>query len=373
MTLPPYEYIDTPGAWRQCLTRLRKESRLAVDVEANSLYAYRERVCLFQVSIPDHDYIIDPLAELDLAPLGKLIANPAVQKVFHCCEYDLMLLNAEYGWRIRNLFDTMWAGRLLGHTHMGLAAFLKAHFDVDLSKRHQKANWGRRPLPEKLLAYAQKDTHYLLDLCDELEAQLEIAGLREEAQDIFDCECVARTPDRAFRPDGFWSIRGVRGLNSRERAIFKELYVARDREARRRDWPPFKVMSNEAMLTLAREAPTHFNDVKQVRGISKRLSSQFGTRLLKAIARGKKARPPKEPPKPPRQRRDVSARYKALFAWRKAVAEERGVESDVIMSRETLWEIARLNPKTPADLKALNSLGPYRRKRYADAVLEALR
>ncbi|MCA9875056.1 MAG: ribonuclease D, partial [Anaerolineales bacterium] len=156
--LPPHHLITTQTDWQDCLAALKQEPRIAIDLEANSMYAYRERVCLIQISIPSQDYIIDPVAKVDLSGLGELLADTAVEKVFHAAEYDLILLKREYEWELNNLFDTMWAARILGYKQYGLASLLKKIFDLKLDKQYQKSNWCRRPLSPAQLTYAQLDT-----------------------------------------------------------------------------------------------------------------------------------------------------------------------------------------------------------------------
>ena len=373
MTLPPYELIETAHDWRVCLKRLRAEPCIAVDLEANSLYAYREVICLLQISIPGHDFIIDTLAGFPLEGMGKLLADPCVEKIFHASDYDLMLLQCHYGWRVRNLFDTMWAARILGYKNMGLAWFLRDFYGIEVSKRHQKANWGERPLPEALLAYAQSDTHYLSLLRADLAAKLEQAGCMEEAREIFANACRNTVPDRDFDPDTFWSIRGTQDLSPRQRAVLKALYVFRDKEARRRNAPPFKVCGNEVLMVLARQQPRDFTQLRRIKGLPKRLSARLSERFLEAIREGRKAAPPSRPPSRPRNAPGISGRYKQLFAWRKAVAGKRGVETDVIITRETMWDIARRNPKTREELAGVPTLGPCRLAMYVQDLLRVLR
>ena len=83
MNLPPYQYIANQSDWQKCVTALRQHHSLAIDLEANSLYAYQEQVCLIQITIPGQDYIIDPIAGLDLALLGEIIQDPTIEKIFH--------------------------------------------------------------------------------------------------------------------------------------------------------------------------------------------------------------------------------------------------------------------------------------------------
>jgi ribonuclease D len=372
VNLPPYELIATEAGWERCLRVLRKAPRVAVDVEANSLFAYREAVCLIQISVKAHDYIIDPLADFSIAELGSLFADAAVEKVFHASDYDLMLLKREYDWEVTPLFDTMWAGRILGYGQMGLASFLEKHFDVTLSKKHQKADWGKRPISEERLQYAQLDTHYLLPLRDELEAELRKTGRLEEAREIFENECRPREPVQNHDPGDIWSLRGVRKLRSRQRAILQALCVMRDAEAQRRDVPHFKVLSNHCLMHLAQHPPSRIEELREVRGISRKVADRMGRKIVQAIREGRQNSAPEPPKPPPRQDQAVIDRYKALLAWRKQWARVRKVESDVIMTRETLWDIAERNPKTPDDLAQVVTLGPLRRAMYAETILREL-
>jgi len=132
--------ITTPSDWKSCLARLEGEPRLAVDLESNSLFAYRERVCLIQISVPEQDYIIDPLSGLDFSGLGALFQSHDTEKVFHAAEYDLILMKREYGWDLANIFDTMWAARILGYARIGLASILESQYGLKLNKKYQKAD-----------------------------------------------------------------------------------------------------------------------------------------------------------------------------------------------------------------------------------------
>lgn len=370
--LPPYEWIGTAESWASCLTVLRKASRLAIDIESNSLHAYREEVCLIQISAEGHDYIIDPLAGLQLEPLGKILANRKVEKVFHACEYDMILLKRQYDWDAHHVFDTMWAARILGYAHMGLAWFLQTFYEVQQLKRFQKTDWRRRPLTADQLVYAQADTHYLLRLRDDLEGLLKEKGRFEEALEIFGEVEHVRVPDRDFDPDGFWYIRGARDLPPHGLAILRELYLWRDSEAHRRDRPPFKIIGNEALLRLAAAQPTTAEALRKLEGFPQTLAARYETKLLDAVATGLKASPPRPPTAPSRQPQNVLERYERLQQWRKSRARARGVESDVILSRDSMWVIAQRNPRTMEDLAGLAALGPHRLKMYGEAILAEL-
>lgn len=336
------------------------------------MFAYGERACLIQVSTATQDIIIDPLADLDLLELGRLISEPSVEKVLHAAEYDLILLRRDYGWHLHNLFDTMWAARILGYAQIGLASLLERFFGVSLSKRYQKADWCRRPLSADELAYAQKDTHYLLALRDRLAAELHEHGHDEEAEEIFREQTRVRLPDNGFDPDGFWYLNGVFDMSSRGQAALRGLYLFRDREARRRDVPHFKVMSDKTLLEIASALPDGWDALDTLHTLSPGQRARYGRRILELVAQSSDAAPPQPPQRAPRPPDAVLNRYERLHTWRKHRAQRRGVESDVIMSREALWAIAQANPHTVDDLIALNVLGPWRLRTYGEEVLHLL-
>jgi ribonuclease D len=164
-TKPPV-FITHSAQLDTLLRQLRHHDSVAVDTESDSLYAYREKVCLIQLSIPGADFLIDPLASIDLRPLAPLMAEEKIQKVFHASEYDVMCLRRDFGFAFHNLFDTMWAARILGWKRVGLGDILQEQFNITLDKKWQRHNWGKRPIEPAALAYAQFDTHYLLSLRD---------------------------------------------------------------------------------------------------------------------------------------------------------------------------------------------------------------
>lgn len=372
--LPSFELITASHKWRDCLNRLRSEPRLAIDLEANSMFAYRESVCLIQISIPAQDYIVDPTVNLDISGLGQLIADRLVEKIFHAAEYDLILLKRQYGWELNNLFDTMWAARILGYQRFGLASLLDQFFDVRLNKRYQKSNWCKRPLAPAQLAYAQHDTHFLFDLRDRLAQEIEAQGFGEEAAELFAEQTEIELNDNSFDPDSFWSINGTRDLTRRQQAILKELHIYRDKEARRRDRPLFKIFNDKTMIALAKKAPRSRDQLAEVHGMTRGQLRRYGQQLLHVIAEGTEAPLPVYPRHKHRRPPEVTVvRYEKLHQWRKERAQARGVESDVILSRDALWEIASTNPQSKDELDQLSSIGSYRCVTYGDEILQVLR
>lgn len=369
--LPPPRFIETAAALRRLAQTLAGEPVLAVDTEANSLFVYRERVCLLQLSTPQEDILVDPLAAHDLAPLGPLFANPAQLKIFHAAEYDLLGLRRDFGFTFANLFDTMVAARTLGWPQTGLAPLLETHFGVLVNKKHQRANWGRRPLTPDMLEYARHDTRHLFALRAKLEAELTAAGRLEEAREEFERLTRLRPTPAAPDPEAFWRVTGARDLTPQQASLLRELFTYRENLAQRADVPPFKIMGDATLLELAQRAPASLLDLEPIPGMTEGQIRRYGAGVLAAIRRGQAAAPARRP-RPASEPDEVRERYDRLRNWRKQKAQARGVESDVILPREALWELARRVPRAPEDLLQLEHLGPWRRQTYGAELLTLL-
>ncbi len=371
-SFPPAALITSAAGLRDLAAALAHEPLLAVDTESNSLHAYREQVCLIQLSTRSADYIVDALALADLSPLAALFADPAVEKVFHAAEYDIICLKRDYGFTFVNLFDTMVAARICGAQAFSLGSLVAARLGVTLDKGHQLDDWGQRPLPAARLRYAQHDTHYLPALRDVMQAELEAAGLMDEARELFADVCATAVPDTSFDPDGYWRIGRPQHLAPHELAILRELYLLREELARQRNQPPFKVVSNDVMVTLARTAPRTQAELEQVKGISARQAARDGRRLLAAVAAGVAAPPPRRPEREAQAPPEVLERYQALREWRRDRANARGVESDIILPKDTMWALAQRAPAGLDEMYGIAGLGPWRLSHYGAELLRVL-
>ena len=362
--LPPPIIIATRADLLKLVESLSGQPRIACDTESNSLHAYRGRTCLIQFSTPAADYLVDPLGIDDISALAAIFADPAIEKIFHAAEYDLICLKRDFDFDVIPIFDTMAAARVCGYERIGLSNMLGDLLGIKHSKRHQTADWARRPLTESQLHYAQMDTHYLLRLRDLLHIELERAGRLEEAREYFADFADFQVKADEFDPDGFWDLFRPDSLNPRQIAILRELYILRDELARENDTPTHLLISNKALLTLTKSAPVQHKQLFGISGLPAWLARQNGRDLIEAIAHGAASRPPTARARQKPIPQAIVDRYTALHAWRKCVAIERGVESDVIISRGALWAIAHRNPASIDDLRAIRGLGPWRRKTY---------
>src|SRR6266850_347569 len=237
------------------LADLDRATEIAVDTEGDSFFSYPEKVCLIQVTALERDWLVDPLAGLDLSGLGRLMADPGRLKIFHDGEYDVLSLKRDYGFQFKNLFDTRVAAAALGAQNPGLASVLEERFGIRLDKSMQRSEWSRRPLSAQQIRYAQLDTHFLVPLMREQRRELEERGKMM----IVDGECRRlerlEPPENTFDPDEFVRLKGARELAPLERQALRELFILRERLSRELGRPPFKVIGNESLLAIAMGMP----------------------------------------------------------------------------------------------------------------------
>lgn len=370
----PFAWVATVDAFHAMIASLAPVSRVAVDIEADSLYHYFEKVCLIQFSTDRDTFVLDPLAVKDLSALGPIMADPGIEKVFHAAGYDLFSLRRDYNFAFKNLFDTHIAAQLLGHEQLGLDALLEKLLGIAHSKRRQRDDWSRRPLSSEQLEYAAMDTHHLLSLRDRLEEQICDKGRQDWLAEEFASLANAEIPEREFDPRGFSLIKGSRDLSPQQLVVLRALYLLRDRYAREMDVPPFKVMNNSILLDLAHSPPPSPRGLFQRRGISFRVARRFGGEIFRTIerARGEDlsvlAMPARNPGKP--LSREAKARLEQLKRWRKARAEELQLHVGVIFPG-TMLEALAASP--PTDLKALEAVAGMRRWRAREFGPEILR
>jgi ribonuclease D len=367
--LSPPVWVATQTELRALVKDLSKQSSVAVDTESNSLHAYHEQVCLIQFSTADTDYLVDPLALGDLTLLGEIFASSKIEKIFHAAEYDLICLKRDFDFSIANIFDTRWAVRVLGYPKDGLDGLLAEKFDVQVNKKYQKADWGKRPLSAEQINYARLDTHYLLPLKDMLQAELEEKGMLQLACEDFERACDVEIP--TAKPVLWERMANNHGFTPRELTILKEVYECRERIAEDLDRPTFKVIGDKQLFDIARMPPQYLDELFGL-GLSNRQVVRWGKAVLQAVEKGQKA-PLVKPQQPERPDEAFLFRLDALKTWRKNAARKMHVESDVILPRQLMELIAERAPRGIPELSELLSDSPWRMARFGPQILKVVK
>ena len=370
-----FEYLDTVPAVETFTTEIAHVTELALDTEGASFHRFVDRIYLLQLSTRDRHAVIDPLPIGAPAGLGRLLESSSVEVVFHDADYDLRLLQQDYGWQITNIFDTRIAAQLLGYTAFGLAALLDRFFDVKLDKKHQRADWSMRPLTTDMLDYAAQDTRFLLALKDHMSAELTSMGRREWAREEFALLEGTRWADE--EPGmSFLKLKGARDLHRRELAVLRELVPWRDAVARQLDRATFRVLGNEQLLDIARSQPVSRDALGKIKGMPRGVLEQRGGELLDAVQRAL-ALAESDLPKFPRAARwdrdpEFDARTSALKTARDAAAKRLALDPGVLCSRDRMEAVARRNPASIEELAEVAELRTWQKTELGEAFVAAL-
>jgi ribonuclease D len=378
---PPtdYHFIDNSTDLEQFAKQLKGSPCLAVDLEADSMFHFQERVCLIQIATADQSVVIDPIECKDLSVLKPVFRDPAVCKIFHGADYDVRSLFRDFEIEVHNLFDTQLASMYMGYHETGLDAVLQRRFSVKLDKRYQKKDWSQRPLPTEMVDYAAADVAYLIPLKEQLEAEL-IA--KERLGWVLE-ECTLLSQVRSSNNDGqplYLRFKGAGRLSPRNLAVLEHLLAYRQKTAKRKDRPLFKILSNTTLLKIAGGLPTTSEALDRIKAISPKQKQMYARGLVSAVNKGLEV-PDEELPvyprrKPPRMPRMAPERIKLLKGWRDNMAVRLDLDPALLLTKALISSIAVSNP---ADFAALVRVPDIRRwqceafGREIIAVLDCLR
>ena len=348
----PIKLLTTSGEVSDLARILSRERFIAIDTESNSRHRYPERVCLVQVATNTKVYLIDTLAVDDMKPIGEVLSDETLVKVIQGADYDIRCLDREWRFRVRNLFDTSIAAHFVGMRQTGLAALTEALLGVHIPKdtHIQKSDWSHRPLSQDALNYAAMDVWYLLSLQKALESRLRTLSrspwVSEECARLEGIRYVAPDPETAFL-----SLKGSRSLNGQEKAILKRLFMLRETEARRRNRPPYYVLSHETLVHLASNPSA---DLAQLPSLRKQVDSRFGRLLRESLHRGLAEPPIKTPMRhsiPPVTPIEIE-RLRILKKWRMNLGSHLSIDPALVWPVVSLERLARAPRTLGAELQS---------------------
>ena len=373
-----YAFVNNQKDFNALCSSIAAHPYLSIDTESNSLFAYRERLCVLQISTESINAVVDMLA-VDLKPVLPIFADPKVEKIFHSADSDIRVLKSAAKCRFVNIFDVMIGSKYLGVQRCGLDSLVNHYFGIVMDKKYQKADWGKRPLTKPMLDYAAGDTIYLKRLRDVIRKELLQQGKIDEAMEHFaHIAEVVPQPHPLFDKDEYQNIHGARKLNGLGLAVLRELYIAREEAAIRKDMPPFKILSQDYMLRLSAAPTEALENLASFRGSSDYVLNNYGEWIRAAIRKGIECR--KKPVLKPLGREDrygkmesVRVRFLAMKKWRKEIAGKRGMLPETVLENTLLEKLAFAQPRTMDDLKKIKGLSPEKLISYGKELLEFFR
>ncbi len=372
---PSYHLIRTPAELQAFVDRISREKILAVDLEADSMFHYQEKVCLVQMAGNGENVVIDPLEVNDLSPLVPIFKDPAICKVFHGSDYDVRSLYRDFSIEINNLFDTQLASMFLGEQETSLGAVVNNRFGVQLDKRYQKKDWSQRPLPDGMIEYAASDVFHLIPLArllmDELEAKGRLAWVKEECDYLSE----VRPMENGSEPL-FLRFRGAGRLPRRNLAVLEGLLQFRRDLAIKKDRPLFKVFSNTALLKIATEMTDTPQAMEAARCLSAKQIRIYGKSLANIVKKASALAATDLPTYPRKRRPSVSTkvpeRVKAIKVWRDQLAERLGLDPSLLFNKALMTAIAVDKPSDIQGLHTVDGIHNWQVKAFGQAFLKVI-
>ena len=346
--------------------RLRQEPFVTVDTEFMRERTYWPELCVVQLGGTHDTAVVDAQAPgIDLSPLGALLADEEVVKVFHACRQDVEIFLLRYGATPRPMFDTQVAAMVAGFgDQASYDSLARALAGAQIDKAHRFSDWSARPLSSAQIAYAAADVTHLRRIYVALRDRLK----KEDRLDWVAEEMAALTEPATYGtdPDAAWEKLRPRTNNRRFLGALRAIAAWREREAQRVNIPRQRLLRDESLLEVAATAPADAAALSRARGVTEGFArGKSGASLLAAIEEAR-ALPEEALPEVPRERSGppsspaLVALLKVLLAAR---AEDHQVAPRLLAGSE---ELDRLAGDAPEDLPCLQG---WRRKVFgADAL-----
>jgi ribonuclease D len=330
------------------LARAAKEGgRIALDTEFMGEGRYRTLLCLVQLAVPaarggsERIEIVDPLADdLDGAPLAAILSDPAIQVIVHAGRQDIALMRRRFGTDVRNVFDTQVAAGFAGMgAQSSYESLLADTLGVRVAKSASFTRWDTRPLSAEQLGYAREDVLHLLELAAALERRLDSLGRLGWA--LEECEPLERSSDEREPETIFARLPRVAGLSASARPIARELVSWREQTAAGGDRPVQSVLSDAALVEIAKRRPSSRSELERIRGLGAGGMRRRGEELLQAVRRGRQLPPdpPSRTPRPPAPKPEDAPLVSLAEALLRARAQEAGLAYELLATRADLHAI----------------------------------
>ncbi|MBN4073592.1 ribonuclease D [Mariprofundus ferrooxydans] len=348
---------------------------LCVDTEFHRESTYYAEFALLQVYGNGQCWIIDPIAITDLSPLWQIMLSPDILKVFHAGRQDIEIFVKESGQLPTPLFDTQVAAALLGYgQQVGFGNLVQRITKKTLAKGESFTDWKARPLTSKQMEYAADDVIWLMPVYQHLQQRLEATGrtawLQEEQHVL--CNPATYAYDEA---SAFWRVKGVNRLKGRSLATLRELAAWRERGACQRDIPRRRMISDEALLEIARRDSLSLNTMARMRGINAGFIKRFGDEIIHTWQQGMDSDEADWPKHKARRHNHpgTDLRLEMLDTLVRLKAEDGEIASSILSSKSDLAELASWGYRCKGEAPELACLHGWRYELVGHDLLRLLR
>lgn len=334
-----YQWIDSQPEFDALVERLLEQPRYALDTEFHRERTYFPKVALLQFATSDELALVDPLA-VDLAPLKQLMTSD-VLAVLHAAQQDLDVLSHCCGTVPNRLYDTQLAAGFLGYSTPSLMSLLQGELKVSAPKGDRLTDWLRRPLSEEQKTYAAGDVSHLLQLHDQLDAQLAAMGRTTWVLDA--CEELRVRPPSGTEPEQAWlRLKDVKVLRPRSRSVARSIASWRERRAMSIDSPVRQVLPDLAILGIAQKQPRTVAELSQARGVDERHTrGNIAKEILAAVEEGLQSEADVPAPDGEELDRHLRPAVTLVSAWISELARQRKVDTALLATRSDVVALLR--------------------------------
>ncbi len=280
-----WKWIDNQQDWEKAFNDICNSLAIGIDTEYDSFRYFREKLCLIQISTSTKTYLIDPLQRLDISMLGKILADEKILKILHAGDNDIRLLNRDYGFVFNNIFDTYRAAAVLGCESLSLS-FLLRHclgVEVEKTKKMQRSQWEKRPLTDRQLEYAVRDTSHLLGLCHAMQLRIKEQNLEKRAYEMFQNIANVRWTEKILDLAGHKKIKGYEELTEEQKSRLQALFRWRFNKAKQINVARFMILSDTNLIEISKSAPDSIEALNIASKLSPKKVNRFGREIVSLL------------------------------------------------------------------------------------------
>lgn len=334
-----YQLISSSDAVQEFCQLARSAGWFAIDTEFVRQKTYYAKLGLLQAHAQGRTVIIDPLAEVDLAPLWDIICSDQIITVLHAGGEDIELFFNHANDKPRAIFDTQIAAGFCGlGSSMGYAKLVEQLCGgVELDKSLSRTDWLRRPLTPQQLDYAAADASYLSAMYPYIEQLCRDHNVLDMVLAESEYQVIKRTqvlPDELL----YLYVGNAWQLNAQQLGVLQHLAAWRQQKARKQDMPLGFIFKDGVLLELARKQPTSDKGLHRIMGLPPLTRKYSGREIVQVIEQAQQLPDSDYPPQ--LQRLDDMTGYKQAFKKIKAavnkLAEELNVDPGLVASRKQM-------------------------------------
>ena len=367
--------IDTQNKLENKYKTLKNEKKIAVDIEADSMHHFKEKICVIQIADSKGPFIIDPLIINNLSLLKPVFENFKITKVFHGADFDIRNFDRDYNIKINNLFDTEIASRFLGIKERSLAALLKKYFNISIDKTLQKTDWSKRPFSNKMILYSLTDVQYLIELSEILKKELINIKRLEWAKEEFELQTKVRYENNNI--PFFLKFKGAGIMDRKTLGVLENLLKMRQKIAKQKNRPLFKIISSNSIAQLAYKKPISLNHLKKIKALSPIQIKMYGNECIKAITMGLEIKDKNLPLYPQKKKPELNPnlpkRIKALKKMRIKKSKETEIEPGFLINNNLIITIANKFPLNKEELIKIKEIKNWQEQILSKDIIQTMK